>query len=80
MINATFKKYKEDYKAITEVLCKKGVTDFDKYFHYNKEYWWQRVRMPCLPPNEHARQVALIHQFAHSNEATHPFYTEDIKK
>jgi len=39
MINATFKKHKEDYKVVTEVLRRKGIQNFEEHFYFNKEYW-----------------------------------------
>lgn len=80
MINATFKKHKEDYKAVTEILRRKGVQNFEEHFYHNKEYWRERVRMFCPPCVAHARQMSLIHAFFASNEATKPFYTEEVKE
>ena len=70
MINATFKKHKEDYKAIAEVLRRKGIINFVEHFYCDKEHWRERFRMPCPPCNQHARESRLIHSFVRTNEAT----------
>ena len=39
IINSAFKKFKEDYKSITKILHRKEITNFQKYFYYDIEYW-----------------------------------------
>ena len=79
LINCTFKKCKEDYKALTEILRRKSITNYDEHFYYNKEYWRERVRMFCPKGSAHAREVALIEIFVRDNQSTKECYTDELK-
>ena len=37
---------KREEQRVKFVLASKGIEDFDEHFFFNKEYWYQRVRMP----------------------------------
>ena len=71
----------EDYLRLAKVLMEKwGVKEEEllDHFQFNKEYWRERVRMPTFPPEEHACNIQMVHNFV--EKALGKDYTEDVKK
>lgn len=82
LIHGTYQFVQEDYEGLAKVLTKKGVRpeELIDHFHFNREYWRKRVRMPTFEPDAHSSNISKVHKFIRENSFTKTFYTTELKQ
>ena len=41
-------------------MASKGIKDFDGHYYFNREYWYQRVRMTAREPDDASAKLLLV--------------------
>ena len=58
--HATFAINEREEKRVQAVLASKDIKDFDGHYFFNREYWYQRVRMTARDPDDSKRPNARL--------------------
>lgn len=81
LVHATFEFDKDDFDSVFEYLLQaKKVASVEQaleHFHFNKEWWRRRVKMPVRPANKHAAAVSIVHKLV--KESMNEIYDDALK-
>ena len=67
-------------QKVTAVLTSKGITDVNEHFFHNKEYWYQRVRMPPRKADKAYRNLKLVINFFETSDAFNEYASKELIK